>query len=52
MVQARQPSVSSGGFARRSPADSPQYAPLQDLTIELGVRALLGAARTWLADGE
>ncbi|MGW4386630.1 amidohydrolase [Streptomyces sp. NPDC004685] len=31
---------------------SPLYAPLQDPTIELGVRALLGAARTWLADGE
>ncbi|MEV5611931.1 amidohydrolase [Streptomyces sp. NPDC052225] len=27
---------------------SPQYAPLQDPTIELGVRAMLGAARTWL----
>jgi hippurate hydrolase len=31
---------------------SPLYAPLQDPTIELGVRALLGAARAWLADGE
>ncbi|MBO1335055.1 amidohydrolase [Streptomyces sp. VRA16 Mangrove soil] len=28
---------------------SPLYAPLQDPTIELGVRALLGAARAWLA---
>jgi hippurate hydrolase len=27
---------------------SPQYAPLQDPTIELGVRALLGAAGQWL----
>ncbi|NEB81970.1 amidohydrolase [Streptomyces sp. SID14478] len=42
--------------ARGLPAEvavnhSPRYAPLQDPTIELGVRALLGAARTWLADG-
>lgn len=31
---------------------SPRYAPLQDPTIELGVRALLGAARSWLGGGE
>ncbi|MGC4946964.1 amidohydrolase [Streptomyces sp. DT224] len=30
---------------------SPLYAPLQDPTIELGVRALLGAALTWLGEG-
>ncbi|ATW51889.1 amidohydrolase [Streptomyces peucetius] len=30
---------------------SPQYAPLQDPTIELGVRALLGAAGQWLGGG-
>lgn len=29
---------------------SPHYAPLQDPTIELGVRTLLGAAMRWLGD--
>ncbi|WP_425830080.1 amidohydrolase [Streptomyces fractus] len=44
--------LASRGLPAEIPVNhSPQYAPLQDPTIELGVRALLGAARTWLGTG-
>lgn len=46
-------SLASRGLPPEIPMNhSPYYAPLQDPTVELGVRALLGAARAWLAPGE
>jgi hippurate hydrolase len=30
---------------------SPLYAPVIDPTLEIGVRALVGAARSWLRHG-
>ncbi|MGY0492065.1 amidohydrolase [Streptomyces sp. WG-D5] len=45
--------LASRGLPAEIPVNhSPHFAPLQDPTIELGVRALLGAARTWLGSPE
>ncbi|MEU2248364.1 amidohydrolase [Streptomyces sp. NPDC019224] len=45
--------LATHGFPAGLPMNhSPLFAPLQDPTIELGVRAMLGAALTWLDGGE
>jgi hippurate hydrolase len=45
--------LTGGGLPPGVPYNhSPLYAPLQDPTIELGVRALLGAAGQWLVRGD